>query len=68
MKLYGVDPGSMKKNLELVLGTGKRKNMTDRKITEIRNRLNETYDFLEALQFSAGIEKLKELETKFFKN
>ncbi|MES2329784.1 MAG: hypothetical protein V4539_09295 [Bacteroidota bacterium] len=67
MSLYGVDPGSMKKKLELILGTGKRKKLTDRQITEIRNRFAETYDYLEALQFSAGIEKLKELEANFFK-
>jgi hypothetical protein len=65
-KLYGVDSGSMKKNLELILGTAKRKNMSDRKITEIRNRFAETYDYLEALEFKAGIESLKELEAKFF--
>ncbi len=67
MNLFGVDPGSMKKNLELILGTGKRKNLTDRRITEIRNRFSETYDLLEALQFAEGIKKLKELEVKFFK-
>jgi len=41
--------------------------MSDRKITEIRNRFAETYDYLEALDFSAGIERLKELEASFFK-
>jgi hypothetical protein len=66
MKLYGVDPGSLKKNLELILGTSKRKNMKNRQKTEIRNRFAETYDYLEALEFSTGIEKLKELEAKFF--
>jgi hypothetical protein len=66
-KLYGVDPGSMKKNLELILGTAKRKNMSDRKITEIRNRFAETYDYFEALGFNAGTERLKELEVNFFK-
>lgn len=66
-KLYGVDSGSMKKNLELILGTAKRKNMSDRKITEIQNRFAETYDYLEAIGFSAGIEKLKELEANFFR-
>jgi hypothetical protein len=66
-KLYGVDSGSMKKNLELILGTAKRKYMTDRKITELRNRFAETYDYLEALEFSAGIETLKELEVSFFR-
>ena len=66
MKLYGVDPGSMKKNLELIMGTAKKKSMSDRKVTEVRNRFNETYGFLEELQFQAGIQKLKELESKFF--
>lgn len=66
-KLYGVDSGSMKKNLELILGTAKRKNMSDRKITELRNRFAETYEYLEALKFSAGIESLKELEASFFR-
>ena len=65
-KLYGVDSGSLKKNLELILGTAKRKNMSERKITEIRNRFAETYEYLEALEFNAGIEKLKELEASFF--
>lgn len=66
-KLYGVDSGSMKKNLELILGTAKRKNMSDRKMTEIRNRFAETYDYLEALKFNLGIDSLKELESIFFK-
>ena len=66
MKLYGVDPGSMKKNMELILVTSKRKNMEDRQKTELRNRFAETYDYLEALEFKAGIVRLKELEAKFF--
>jgi hypothetical protein len=66
IKIYGVDPGSMKKNLELIVGTDKRKNMSDRKKTELQNRFAETYDYLEALEFNAGIERLKELEAKFF--
>lgn len=66
-KLYGVDSGSMKKNLELILGTSKRQYMSDRKMTEIRNRFAETYDYLEALEFSTGIERLKELEANFFR-
>lgn len=66
IKIYGVDQGSMKKNLELILGTAKRKNLSDRKITELKNRFTETYDYLEALEFRAGIERLKELETSFF--
>jgi hypothetical protein len=66
MKLYGVDAGSLKKNLELIFGTRKRKNLSDRKLTEIRNRFSETYAFLEGLGYNKGIQKLKELETTFF--
>ncbi len=66
MKLYGVDPGSMKKNLELILGTNKKSRLTDRKITEIKNRFSETYDFIELLQFEAGIKRLKKIEAQFF--
>lgn len=65
--LYGVDSGSMKKNLELILGTSKKKTLTDRKITELKNRFNETYDFMETLHFRIGIIKLKEFEARFFK-
>ena len=66
MKLYGVDPGSLKKNLELILSARKRQNLSERKITEIQNRFNETYLFLEELGYGNGITKLKELEAKFF--
>lgn len=66
MKLYGVDAGSLKKNLELILVASKRKNMTERKITELRNRFSETLQFMEELQFTAGIEELKKLEQQFF--
>lgn len=65
-KLYGVDQGSLKKNLELILIPVKRKNLTERKITELRNRFEETFKFMEELQFSAGIEELKKVEQQFF--
>jgi hypothetical protein len=65
-KLYGVDRGSLKTNLELVLGgAGKRNNITERKRTEIRNRFVEAYVFLEELNFNAGIQILEKLELKF---
>jgi len=66
IKLYGVDAGSLKKNLELILVPAKRKNMTERKITELRNRFNETISYMEEIQFAAGIEELKKLEHNFF--
>jgi len=65
-KLYGVDSGSLKKSLELILIPVKRKNLTERKITELRNRFKETFKFMEELQFAAGIEELKKVEQQFF--
>jgi hypothetical protein len=63
MQLYGVDKGSLKKNLELILG--KKQKLPPRKATEIQNRFNEAYTFLEQLEFSDGIKILKELEGRF---
>jgi hypothetical protein len=62
MKLYGVDAGSLKKNLELIIG--KRKKLSGRKITEVQNRFNEAYKFFEKLKFVDGVRLLEELETK----
>lgn len=62
-KLFGVDQGSLKKNLELILG--KKKGLTERKQTEIRHRFEEAYAFFEELQFPQGGLILKELEAKF---
>ena len=63
MRLYGVDKGSMKKNLELVLG--KKRQLSARKYTEIHNRFDEACAFFEDLQFTKGIQILKELKMKF---
>lgn len=68
MRLYGVDQGSLKKNLELIMANSKRKSITSRKSTELKNRFNETYEFLEELQFPAAVQKLREIESKFFNN
>lgn len=62
-KLYGVDKGSLKKNLELILG--KKQQLQPRKSTEIQNRFTETYAFFENLNFPEGAKILKELEMKF---
>jgi hypothetical protein len=67
MKLYGVDPGSIKKNLGLILGLTQKSNLTDRKRTELKNRFTETYEFLESLQFKEGLNRLKIIEAEFFK-
>lgn len=66
MRLYGVDPGSMKKHLALIIRISKKTKLTDRKITEFKNRFAETYDFMESLHFVEGIKRLKELEIRFF--
>jgi len=66
MKLYGVDQGSLKKNLELIFG--RKKNLSERKYTEIGNRFQEAYNFFEEIQFKEGIRILSELEQKFSSN
>lgn len=63
MKLYGVDPGSLKKNLELVYG--KRKPLLPRKKTEITNRFEDAIVFFEEVGFQKGVNILKELQKKF---
>ncbi|HMC84481.1 MAG TPA: hypothetical protein VKI61_03110, partial [Chitinophagaceae bacterium] len=50
MKLYGVDKGSLKKSLELILG--KKRILSPRKYTEILNRFGKAYSFLEELNFT----------------
>jgi hypothetical protein len=64
-KLYGVDRGSLKGNLELIIvGSSQRKNWTERKRTEVENRFGEAYQFFEELGFPAGVQILKDLEAK----
>ena len=65
-ELYGVDTGSMKKNLQVLLIKNKRKHLTERKKTEYKNRFNEAYDYFEKRGFFKGVQILKELETSFF--
>lgn len=69
LKLFGVDRGSLRTNLELIAGTGgKRKNLTERRRTEIRNRFEEAIQFFEEVHSLKGIQLLKELETKVLGN
>jgi hypothetical protein len=64
--LFGVDNGSLKKNLALILGApATTRKLTPRRKTEIRNAFSEAYQFLEAVHFNKGIVILKELECKF---
>jgi hypothetical protein len=43
----------------------KRKNLGERKYTEIRNRFEEAISFFNEMDFSRGVLLLKELELKF---
>lgn len=63
MKLYGVDPGSLKKNLELIYG--KKKCHLPRKQTEISTRFDEAINFFEETGFQKGGSILRELRKKF---
>lgn len=65
LKLYGVDQGSLKKHLELIfLNSTKRRFLTDRKKTEIRNRFSEAYSFFEEINFPDAVSILRQLESK----
>jgi hypothetical protein len=65
-RLYGVDSGSIKKNLELIFGN--KKTVSPRKLTEIQNRFQEAYDFFQEIEFPEGSKMLHELEQKFRTN
>lgn len=63
MKLFGVDQGSLKKNLKLILG--KKKELDPRKKTEILNRFAEAISYFEEMEFPKGVQILYELREKF---
>ncbi len=65
-KLYGVDAGSMKKEFRTYSCGKQTETLNRRKRTELKNRFNEAYDFLEQIGFPQGVTRLKELEMKFF--
>lgn len=64
-KLYGVDSGSLKKNIDILICPSAYK-FSERKLTELRNRFTETYDFLEVIKYSAAIDCLKQIERQVF--
>jgi hypothetical protein len=65
LRLYGVDRGSLRTNLELIVGSScNRKNLGDRKCTEIRNRFEEARDFLNEMDFPKGVSLVRDLESK----
>lgn len=63
MKLFGVDQGSLKKNLELILG--KKESLRQRQQTEINNRFDEAISYFEEMEFEPGVQILKKLQEKF---
>jgi hypothetical protein len=62
MKMYGVDNGSLKKNLELIIS--KPKDLSSRKLKEIEKGFEEAFSFFEALHFEQGVIALKALEAR----
>lgn len=63
-KLFGIDGGSIKKNLLIIYGRTKTR-FFPRKQTEIYNSFEEAFSFLETIQFQPGIRILKNLWLKF---
>ena len=61
--LFGVDQGSLKKNLELIYG--KKRDLPPRKLTEIVNRVEEATTFFEAIDFPNGIAVLNDWKKKY---
>jgi hypothetical protein len=65
LKLYGVDRGSLRANLELIAGSSsKRKNLGERKCTEIRNRFEEARSFLKEIGFQSSDTFLRDMEIR----
>ncbi|MBD0349530.1 MAG: hypothetical protein M3342_10220 [Bacteroidota bacterium] len=61
-KVYGVDNGSLKKNLELILN--RHTPLSARKLKEVEKGFEEAYSFFESLHYGKGIQLLKALELK----
>lgn len=61
--LFGVDQGSLKKNLELIYG--KKKDLPVRKLTEIANRVDEAIMFFESMNFPEGTRILTVWKKKY---
>jgi hypothetical protein len=60
--LYGVDAGSLKKNLALIMG--KSKELSSRKSAELCNQFEEAFAFFDETGFPKGTELLHQLESK----
>jgi hypothetical protein len=66
MTLFGVDDGSIKRSLEMLLVNSKRKDLSERRKTEFKNRFHDAYAFFEKIGLVDGMSKLKQLEVQFF--
>lgn len=64
MKIFGVDPGSIKKNLDLLISPPGFSKISERKKTEIRNRFNDVYQVLEELNIKEAINRLRTIESR----
>ena len=62
MKVYGVDNGSLKKNLELI--HTKSNHLSPRKLKEVEKGFQEAFSFFEDLHYEKGISLLRALEMK----
>lgn len=64
MKICGIDPGSIKKNLDLLISPSSLSKVSDRKMTEIRNRFDEVYFILIELRLEDAVHYLKKIEAR----
>lgn len=62
MKLYGVDGGSIRKNIELIFN--KRSQLSPRKQKEVEKGFEEAYSFFDEVGHKKGTSLLKDLEMK----
>jgi hypothetical protein len=60
--LYGVDAGSLKKNLSLIMG--KSRELSLRKSSAIRKQFDEAFDFLQETNCTEGLVILKSIEAR----
>ncbi|MCW3466193.1 hypothetical protein [Chitinophaga nivalis] len=64
-KIFGSDPGGIKKALDLIYKKDKRAKLEHRHLVEVGKSFEEAYVILETMQFDEGIQRLKQLEQQF---
>jgi hypothetical protein len=55
----------MKNELDLIFKKDKRARLEPRHLLEVSKSFEEAYTFLDAIQFTAGVQQLKVLEQRF---